>query len=102
MTRQTAPRPCGCPGAPRSRHLSADERAAMRLQPCPGAGRTSGPSRAERKALGVEVSDGLPRFRLPQRVGDLAAELVDAGHEVRVFEALVELRAELARARATR
>ena len=90
-------RPCGCPGAPRSRHLDAAERGALGLGPCPGVGRTSGPSRAERKARGVDVSDGLPRFRLPQRVGDLAAELVDAGLEARVVVVLTDLRAELAR-----
>lgn len=86
---------CGCPGAPRARHLSADERAALGLDPCPGPGRTSGPSRAERKARGVEVSDGLPRFRLPQEVGELAASLVDAGHQERVVAALAALRAEV-------
>lgn len=66
----------------------------MGLSPCPNVGRTSGPSRAERKARGVEVSDGLPRFRLPQAIGEAAGVLVDAGHGERVSASLAALRAE--------
>jgi hypothetical protein len=85
-------RPCGCPGAPGARHLDG----------CPERGRRrSGPSvpYAEKKRRGV--STGNPARRLPERVAELAAELVDAGREDEVVEALEGLQKRRQRGTAT-
>lgn len=70
-------RPCGCPGLPRSRHLSASERAALGLGPCHERGRKSGPSGPSLPtSKRGPTSSGNKQIRLPEvlRVAIVSAE----------------------------
>ena len=67
-------RPCGCSGKPGARHDDA----------CPERGRkTSGPS-----------GKGNPQYRLPEELGELAAEVVASGKVSEACKALGDVLAK--------